>query len=307
MIDHQPSQVSRGRWIKVKAVEEIPAFSPCRMIGADGLGIVHVMLPTDDSERHLACNGPRKITAGRYGNVTVDYPAYMAYDTANVPSNGERWGSEAGSSTIHRDQTGFLIVGGPTFDANRRRVLVMPDPTCCVEGSGESGSSGLLRCSCCHPFPPKRTYIMTLTRTGTGGTSCGESIVIPITLIEAIDEPPSIPCAIFWRTWVGGPVTVSSGVHGSCSAYGQMRCKVFQDGCLGFYLNAVIRSPFQEMTVPWEVPWDDAATEINGTPGVCDCEDFEITPSDTIDVTQSSCCYDPPDTVGQSFLVQVLE
>ncbi len=121
------SPFHQQRWIEAYngGSSTIPAYGICQITASTrpdtssvetpsgGRTVLTVQVP--DSSTYLltfAVNGPLPIAAGKYGAVTMNYPAYVAYDTTNTPAAvGEEWGPQASSSLARKNHPGLVILG----------------------------------------------------------------------------------------------------------------------------------------------------------------------------------------------------
>lgn len=158
MIDQGPfSPFHQQRWIEAKnnGSTTIPAFGICQILDSTrpdsssaetpsgGRTVLSVQVP--DSSTYLltfAVNGAKPIAAGKTGEVTMHFPCYVAYDTANTPAYGEEWGPQASSSLALKNHPGLIILGdqnGTTVRVDRSNSLELigkPD------GAITKGSTG---------------------------------------------------------------------------------------------------------------------------------------------------------------------
>jgi hypothetical protein len=70
----------------------------------------------------LAALGPTRIAPGGFGWCTLDWPAWVLYDTDTSPAAGQIWGPQDNSVLIKKGHTGFMTMGGGF--GSPERVLV---------------------------------------------------------------------------------------------------------------------------------------------------------------------------------------
>lgn len=123
------SPYHQQRWIEAINVgsSTIPAYGICQITESTrpesssaftpsgGRTALSVQVP--DSSTYLltfAVNGPKPIAAGKPGEVTMHFPCYVAYNTANgTPAYGEGWGFSQSTSLATKNRHGLVIVGDP--------------------------------------------------------------------------------------------------------------------------------------------------------------------------------------------------
>lgn len=93
-----------------------PPFAVMQISGLNSDGIVTVVRPTIDSQPNgLLINGPGPIPVGGKGQGHNTYPCVAAYSQNNStnanPAEGEFWGTKSGKWELHKDQTGFRVIG----------------------------------------------------------------------------------------------------------------------------------------------------------------------------------------------------
>lgn len=122
------SPFRQQRWVEAlnNTQSDLDSFSLVAITDATrdlttGQTVLTVDLPSTTTHvALLCCTGPQSIKAGKKGMVTLDFPCYVQYDTANTPANGEQWGHTNASVKIAKNHQGFRICGDP--DGNIVRV-----------------------------------------------------------------------------------------------------------------------------------------------------------------------------------------
>jgi hypothetical protein len=86
--------------------------------------VFNLRLPTqgDAYANTLVALGPARIAPDGHGWCTLDWPAWVRYDTAAAPAAGQIWGPQTGSVRIKQGHNGFLAMGGGF--GSPERVLV---------------------------------------------------------------------------------------------------------------------------------------------------------------------------------------
>lgn len=102
--------------------ETIPAFAVMRVLPSVSLGsipMIAVGKPNSTFKRRYLVNGPFPVSGASGQNTFglgtwADQSAYVLYDDANTPAEGEEWGPSNGSWKIKKYRYGFHILGGAT-------------------------------------------------------------------------------------------------------------------------------------------------------------------------------------------------
>lgn len=123
-----PSSERRWQLVKNTDSETIPAFGLVKVTGADELHdapVLKIARPGAATDAMTTMIGVTyaPISAGKYGWVTFQWPAYVRYDTTNSPKNGELWGPQANSVNITKGENGFLVISSKPL-TSPDRVLV---------------------------------------------------------------------------------------------------------------------------------------------------------------------------------------
>lgn len=112
-----------------------PPYGVCEASGVDEeTGFANIDKPSADNTSTVFFNGPTAIPAGGKGQAHQSFPAIAAYQTDNDdaadPAHGEQWGVRSGSWYLHKDLTGFQVIGDGGYGL------------CNVQRANASGGSG---------------------------------------------------------------------------------------------------------------------------------------------------------------------
>jgi hypothetical protein len=96
--------------------EACPPYGVCQITSISAsTGIAVIGKPSADSQTTVFFNGPTAIPAGGSGAVHQTLPTIAAYQADNDdnadPAHEDAWGTEADSWYLHKNQTGFQVVG----------------------------------------------------------------------------------------------------------------------------------------------------------------------------------------------------
>lgn len=124
------------RWLFAKNVgsQTIPAWGAVEIatttITAKGYLQFSVKRPTKAnlSSDLVALNGPTPIAVGKFGKVTLDFPALASYDDDDTLSIGQSLGTQLNSFELKRHARGFAVVGAAIGSTGSKRVPVVKNP-----------------------------------------------------------------------------------------------------------------------------------------------------------------------------------
>lgn len=133
MRDQSPYSKHRQIPFTNSSGEIIPAFGVVEITGASIDGVLTVVKPTDTAKNFLlAVNGHHDVAIGEKGSLVYHNPAFVLYDDADTPANGERWKSKPNTFEMEliTPETGqFMILGGEDGD----KVFAAPPHCNCSE------------------------------------------------------------------------------------------------------------------------------------------------------------------------------
>lgn len=132
------SPVGQNRWLAFlnSSGEAIPPFAVMQIDGTDDSDpsrpVIKVKKPEGFGAEHLyLINGLTQVEDGEQSLGTRDVPTYVLFEPeSDDPALGEAWGPQADSWKIHRNGSGFQILGGVKDD----KIFVVQQSLAIIEG-----------------------------------------------------------------------------------------------------------------------------------------------------------------------------